>query len=105
MEKAVPKKGHTPVKARIKRLEAENELLREQLKVNDKRTLDAWLLIPPELRDRYAARAFINESGDVPSALNVLRFDLGEDYRAERSSKKVKELAQIVFGTPGCQKL
>jgi len=86
---------------RIKELEAENKELREALlkadEQGDAQTLDDWMLLPQDMRDRLASRALVNEWGRYWHALLRLGFRTTKMTKADKHA-----LREAVFDTPGC---
>jgi len=88
--------GYGTQKSRYQEMKADNDQLREALAL-EKRSLDEWLEMPEQMRDRLAAEAFFFEKGRRMSAAVRLGFaPTGSDV-------KNKELFAALFETPGCR--
>lgn len=82
---------------RIKDLEAQVEHLKSLLGA-ERTTEESWAeYLPQDQRDQFAARALIQEWGDVQRALVRLGFE------CERGKRETRELGDRIFTTPGCQ--
>jgi len=92
-------------KARVKELEAELAELKEKLGA-EPQDLDGWMMIPEEIRDRFAARALMQSAGDWKTALKCLGFRVSGKITGEGAVAKVKAqtaLREAVLNTRGVQ--
>jgi hypothetical protein len=81
-------------------LRRENEDLRAFLGLSKPRTIDDWEMLPQEIRDPLAARAFVAEWGDHGRALVRLGFPAMNRLPSDKV-KFYKEYIARVFETPG----
>jgi hypothetical protein len=83
-------------------LRRENEELRALLGLSKPRTLHDWEMLPEEIRDPLAARAFVAEWGDVGRALIRLGFP-AMNRLPPNTVKTYWDHVARVFETPGVQ--
>lgn len=96
--KRPPYEGKRTRAIRIAELEQEVAELRAQLSVAPSQTPHTWAeFLTQEMRDEFAARALARAWGDTHSALARLNFVNIPNVR----SAEHKELANMVFDTPG----
>lgn len=91
-QKKVRPGGHSS--KRYQEMKEEIDRLREALDLPS-RTIEDWLELPEQMRDRMAGEAFFHEKGMKGSALRRLGFHV--------LPKGDKALEAQVFDTPGCK--
>ena len=88
----------------MKSLEAENAELRERLQMQNRMTMEEWMLSPQEIRDEMAARVLYKEKLNMKNALIRLGFVFMDEMgRLDKAEQTRLEVAKIIFNTPGCQ--